>query len=257
MGSYSKWMMWEESPIIQSIFAPAIDVTNNLGIETIKQILGRTIPDPSLALMHSFSQYHVDPTAMGKNPNDLTLIAQYVFRAAGIIPPIQGVHRDSLGKILADRFKIQKWSKWKKLFGADYLFVLGLLSQAERYYKYNPTTWLSYQASFNDALFRTFQLFLASKGAPGAIPLSNPLTGKLCDIGTLYNHGGFKSVYPQMSINLALTNERRSQLPQIHPYQKKTGGKAVPLRKREQLILLDRMRTVYNEIIQEVTNLGI
>lgn len=250
-------MMWEESPIIQSIFAPAIDVTNNLGIETIKQILGRTIPDPSLALMHSFSQYHVDPTAMGKNPNDLTLIAQYVFRAAGIIPPIQGVHRDSLGKILADRFKIQKWSKWKKLFGADYLFVLGLLSQAERYYKYNPTTWLSYQASFNDALFRTFQLFLASKGAPGAIPLSNPLTGKLCDIGTLYNHGGFKSVYPQMSINLALTNERRSQLPQIHPYQKKTGGKAVPLRKREQLILLDRMRTVYNEIIQEVTNLGI
>lgn len=257
MGSYSKWMMWEESPIVQALLAPSIDVADHLGYDTIRQILGRSIPDPALALVRNMLQTNVDLSVIGKNPNGLTLVAQHVFQSAGILSSIKSVQHDSMGKILANRFKIQRWGKWKKLFGHNYQHALSLLLPAERYCKHHPSTWLSYQASFNDALFRAFQEFLAAKGARGVIPLVNPTTGELCNIGNLYDHGGFKSIYPQMSMHLKAISDRRNILPDVHPYQKKTGGKAIPLRKRQQNNIMDRMQAVYNEIIQVVINLGI
>jgi len=257
MGCYSKWMMWEVSPIVQSLLASSIDVTNGLGYDTIKQILGRSIPDPALALVRSLAQSNVDLSLIGKNPNELTPVAQYVFQFAGIISGIKSIQHDSMGKILANRFKIQRWSKWKKLFGQDYQYALSLLLQADRYYRHYPTTWLSWQASFNDALFRAFQRFLAARGAPGAILLADPYTGELYNIGNLFDNGRFKSIYPKLSAHLKAMNDRRNQSPQEHPYQKKTGFKAVPLRKREQQSLTVRMQNGYNEIIRATSSLGI
>jgi hypothetical protein len=257
MGSYSKWMMWEESPIVQSLLAPSIDVAHGHGYDTIRQILGRSIPDPALALARNLTQSKVTLSLIGKNPNELTAVAQKVFQFSGIISGVQDIKHDSMGKILASRYKIQKWGKWKKLFGQDYRHALDLLLQAERYYRHHPTTWLAWQASYNDALFRAFQRFLATRGSPGAILLADLYTGELYPIRNLLDNGKFKSIYPKLSAHLKAMNDRRNQSPQEHPYQKKTGIKAVPLRKREQQILTDRLQDVYNEIIRVTTSLNV
>ena len=256
-GEYSKWMMWENSPIVQSLLAPNIVFNNGVGMDLVRRLLSRTIPDPALALVRGLSTSNITLATIGKDPKELSAIVQQVFCAVGIIPGYPNMQGDPIGKILADRYKIPKWNKWVRLFSTEYKHALSLLRPAETAFKHNPTTWLSYQASFNDALFRAFQKFLGEKSANGAIPVVNPKSGELYNIGNLYDHGSFKSVYPALSSNLKFINDRRNLLPTSHPYQKKTGGKALALRKGEQRKLHVRLQAVYKDIIQIADNIGI
>ena len=159
---------------------------------------------------------------------------------------------DIIGNRLSQRYKIPKWNKWQVLFGVEYQHANSMLAMAESYYKGYRSAWLAQQDAFNDALFKAFQVFLAAKGAQGAIPLKDG-KGVLNDYGNLINHGIFKSCYPKLAMHLSAVHARRSKLPNAHPYDKRTGQKATVLKANEQREMVAHLAAAYIEIIRITT----
>jgi hypothetical protein len=192
---------------------------------------------------------------LGQQPANLLQVTSSVYFKAGIIQDGRRTRGDVLGNKLSQRYKIAKWNKWQTLFGGQYQHAYSLLILAESYCKGHRSAWLAQQDAFNDALFRAFQLFLASKGALGAIPTSN--AKGLIDYGALINNNSFKSVYPLLSSHLIAVHSRRSTLPNAHPYEKYSGEKATALKANEQRTMVAHLAAAYAEIIRIVTTLGI
>ncbi|OGO38336.1 MAG: hypothetical protein A2W35_22055 [Chloroflexi bacterium RBG_16_57_11] len=255
MGAYSKWLIGEKSSIIQSVTAPYLNVDRTHGKEAAIQFLNRSLADPSLGLTRTLVDQGVTLDELGKSRDELPLVVQNVYFVAGIIPNPTGLRKDLIGQILAKRYHTIQWNKWKRLLAGEYPHCLMILRNAEAYYKNQFTPWLSFQDSFNDSLFRAFQIFLALKGAPGAIAVRDS-GGLLIDYGRLINDSNFKSAYPILSTHLQSVHNRRSKLPSSHPYDKYTGTKALPLKKYEQRQLTAALGAAYNEIIRIVETIG-
>ena len=256
LGSYSKWMMYEDLALIQAICARDLELNPNHGTEVASRILlRRIIPDPSLGLLNSLVRSRMRIGQLGQQPANLLQVTSSVYFKAGIIQDGRRTRGDVLGNKLSQRYKIAKWNKWQTLFGGQYQHAYSLLILAESYCKGHRSAWLAQQDAFNDALFRAFQLFLASKGALGAIPTSN--AKGLIDYGALINNNSFKSVYPLLSSHLIAVHSRRSTLPNAHPYEKYSGEKATALKANEQRTMVAHLAAAYAEIIRIVTTLGI
>jgi hypothetical protein len=193
---------------------------------------------------------------LGQQPNKLLQVTRNVYFKAGIIQDGRRTRGDVLGNKLSQRYKIAKWNKWQTLLGGEYQHAYSLLILAESYYKGHRSAWLAQQDAFNDALFRAFQLFLASKSASGAIQTYNA-KGTLIDYGVLINDNSFKNAYPILSSHLIAVHSRRSTLPNTHPYEKHTGKKATSLKANEQRTMVAHLAAAYAEIIRIVTTLGI
>jgi hypothetical protein len=97
----------------------------------------------------------------------------------------------------------------------------------------------------------TIQEFLAKRSAIGAIALVNK-KGERIDYGVLLENQTLKSNYPNLQDDLNKTHKRRNSLPGSHPYDKRTGDKSRPLKKKEQAILKVYLDDAYNEIIKIV-----
>ncbi len=255
LGSYSKWMMYEDQALIQALSIKDLELNINNGVEVAAQILLRRIPDPSLGLLNPLVKSRMTIDQLGQQPNTLLPVTRNVYFKAGIIHDGRRIRGDVLGNRLSQRYKIAKWNKWRTLLGCEYQHAYSMLTLAESYYKGHRSAWLEQQDSFNDALFRAFQLFLASKSASGAIPTSN--AKGLIDYGALINDNSFKNAYALLSSHLIAVHNRRRTLPNAHPYEKRTGKKAIALKANEQRTMVAHLAAAYAEIIQIVTNLGI
>src|SRR5206468_8718539 len=101
-----------------------------------------------------------------------------------------------MGEILARRYGIEKWTGWKPLFGPEYVYALQLLSQADPVFDSGRSHWLSYQNSFNNALFIALQTHLNRKGLPGAMKVRNKY-GEFHSFGNLVDAAKpFAKAYP-------------------------------------------------------------
>jgi hypothetical protein len=255
LGSYSKWLMFENQALIQAISINNLELNINKGLEVASQILLRRIPDPSLGLLNPLVKSRMTIDQLGQQPNTLLPVTRNVYFKARIIHDGRRIRLDILGNKLSQRYKITKWNKWQTLLGSEYQHAYSMLNLAESYYKGHRSAWLAQQDAFNDALFRAFQLFLASKSAPGAIPTSN--VKGLLDYGALINDNSFKNAYALLSSHLIAVHSRRSTLPNAHPYEKRTGKKAIALKANEQRTMVAHLAAAYAEIIGIVTSLGI
>ena len=256
LGEYSKWMMWEKSPIIQAIAGPYLEITDHGGLETARRYLSRTIPDPSLSIVGNIMQANLNLDHLGKQPQELSATVQNVFHVAGLLPGKPRYRADPLGVILTNRYSLQMWLGWKKLFGSEYQHALMILSLADIYFRSHLTAWLNYQDSFNEILFRSFQSLLKLNNAAGAVAINDP-NGQLIPFGSLIWQSTFTRVYPNLASHLQIVHTRRNKLPTSHPYDKKTGNKAQPLKKQEQRKLVASLNFIYNEIISEAQKFGI
>ena len=256
MGAYSNWLTWEKSSIIQAVSAPYLEITDHSGLETARRMLSRTFPDPSLAIVRNLQLANISLDQLGKSKQELSAIVQNVYHVAGLLPGRPRYRADPIGNIFTERYSVQKWNKWKSVFGSEYQHALMMLTQAEAYFSSHLSTWLSHQDSFNDVLFRAFQSLLNARGAAGAVATVNA-GGRLIDFGNLINQGPFTRAYPILAGHLQAVHDRRNTLPSSHPYDKKTGAKAQPLKKAEQRNLAARLTVVYNEIIIEAQRVGI
>lgn len=256
LGVYTKWLTWEEAAMIQAISAPYLTISLENGLEAVKQMLKRSVPDPALALTQNFSDAGLKIDQIGKSKDELSAIVQNVYHVAGILPGKPRFRSDPIGKILNQRYKVTKWSKWREILGSDYPHTHMILAHAEALFSAQFSAWLSHQDSFNDALFRGFQKLLDNKGGAGAIPTVDG-KGHLINYGALLNNATFARAYPTLSGHLQAVHDRRNLLPSSHPYEKRTGAKAKPLRKAEQRNIAARLRAAYNEIIQTAVSLGV
>lgn len=254
LGKYQKWILYEQSPIIQSIITPNLDLSTESGITIARQILQRTLIDPSLGLLTPLLLSRRSFPELGMSVNNIGPIINKVYTVAGIIPSTQIVPDDIIGRILSQRYKIPYWPSWRLLFGTEFQYAHSILSIAEPQYHFK-SPWLDSQDSFNDALFRALNRLLVSKNAPGSI-FTNPKSG-IEDYGNLLYNGNFVKIYPQLAAQLQVVHARRCTLPSTHPYDKKTGKKNTPLNTYEQRQMVAHLRVAYNEIIQIASKLGL
>lgn len=255
LGDYEKWVMYEKSPILQSFVSPHLGFGNSSGIEAGKIFLSRSVPDSYLGLVKSFIDSNLDLSLFGKNPENFPIVAQNVYRAAGlsehVIPK-----PDAIANLISKRYSVKKWDKWKVLLQDEYEHAYMELRYADTYFESHLSSWLLYQDAFNEILFRSLQDFLASKGSRGAIAHTEK-NGKRIDYGRLLNEPIFKSTYVDLQDDLYKTHKRRSSVPGAHPYDKNTGNKARPLKKKEQVTLKQYLDDAFNQIIKITEGLGI
>jgi len=135
LGSFSKWMLFEDSALIQAISVQNLVLTPNYGTELASQILLRRQPDPSLGMLKSMfiSQMTIDQ--LGRQPSTLLQVTRNVYFKSGIIQDGRRKRGDVIGNRLSGRYKIPKWDKWQILFGGEYQHAYSLLNLAESYYK--------------------------------------------------------------------------------------------------------------------------
>jgi hypothetical protein len=155
-----------------------------------------------------------------------------------------------MGEILARRYGVDKWTGWKPLFGPEYVYALQLLSQADPVFDSGRSHWLSYQNSFNHALFIALQKHLNRKGLPGAVK-THTKGGELIAFGTLVDAAQpFAKAYPVIANAFRAVNARRNAIPGSHPYEKKGGARTHHLKKGEQNQLVKKLSLAYTEIIK-------
>ena len=141
------------------------------------------------------------------------MVAQFVFNAAGM-----STHKiasvDAISNLIAKRYAVTKWKKWKNLLQGEYQHAYMILQNADTYFSTHLTAWLSYQDSFNEIVFRAFQRFIDGKQAPGVVQLSK--NGKLQDYGfLLYEKAGFKTAYPGLQDDLLKIHNRKKPIAQF------------------------------------------
>ena len=254
-GNYEKWMLYENKSLIQALVTPYMRLDSNSGIAAGKMILTRSSVDGYLGLVKPLLDANLPLSLFGKNPTAFPIVAQHVFQMAGLtghaIPK-----PDAIGNLISKRYAVKKWNKWKELLQGEYEHAHMELRLAALYFDSHLSTWLIYQDAFNDILFRSFQEFLALKNALGAVSLVDKNGGRI-DYGVLLGNSKFKSAYPDLQDDLSKVHKRRNSVPGAHPYDKKTGDKARPLKKKEQANLKLYLDGAFNEIIKIVESLGI
>ena len=255
LGEYEKWLIYEKKALVQAFVAPYLRLDSESGKAAGKAILSRSSVDGYLGLVKPIIDANLTPVYFGRNPEHFPLVAQFTYKAAGLtghtIPK-----PDAIGNLLAKRYAIQKWNKWQDLFLGEYGHAHMILQLADTYFDTHFTSWLNYQDTFNEILFKVFQEFLAKKGAPGAINLTR--NGERIKFGVLLNNTpNFKAAYPNLQDDLYKIHRRRNHLPSSHAYDEKTGDKAKPLKKKEQSTLKKYVDDTLKEIITIVEGLGI
>jgi hypothetical protein len=73
----------------------------------------------------------------------------------------------------------------------------------------------------------------------------------------LLGNSKFKSVYPDLQDDLNKIHKRRNSVPGSHPYDKKTGDKAKPLKKKEQTDLKLYLDDAFKSVIKIAESLGL
>jgi hypothetical protein len=171
------------------------------------------------------------------------------MQGVGLLPPLPAEKFDQIGDILKERFEIDYWNKWRSLFAGEYSHALSMLLSADAKYLPDPSEWLSWQDSFNDALFRAIQSHLNRLALPGACSLINR-NGELIDYGVLLDlNRPFTTAYPNIGNHFRTAHTRRNHLPTSHPYDKKTAKRTHYLRPKERNELTEQLKAAYSHVI--------
>jgi hypothetical protein len=255
LGNYEKWVMYEKRSLVQAFVAPYLRFNSNSGIAAGRIMLSRSSVDSYLGLVKPLIDSNLDVSLFSMNPAEFPIVAQHVYRTAGltghVIPK-----SDAVGNLISKRYAVKKWNKWQDILQGEYEHAHMELRFADLYFDSHLSTWLTYQDAFNEIIFRALQNCLARKGASGTIALINK-KGESIDYGVLLKTPAFQLCYPNLQDGLNKTHQRRNSVPGAHPYNKKTGDKAKPLKKKEQSILKQYLDDAFNEIITITESLGI
>ncbi|MFZ5883749.1 MAG: hypothetical protein ACOYYI_08240 [Chloroflexota bacterium] len=255
LGNYEKWMMYEKAALVQALATPYMRFDSTSGIVAGQRILSRSLVDGYLGMVKPLIDANLDLGLFSNNPAKFPVVAQQVFRNAGLtgheIPK-----PDAIGNLISKRYSVRKWNKWPTLLKGEYKHGHMLLKIADTYFDTHFTTWLAHQDTFNEVLFRAFQEFLASKRAPGTIGIVDK-NGVPIKYGRLLNDPAFKTAYPDLQDDLSKIHRRRNHLPSSHAYDEKTGDKSRPLKKSERNDYKKYLDDAFNQIIEITERLGI
>jgi retron-type reverse transcriptase len=213
-------------------------------------------PATGMVLAAHLVQRGLSVGGLGVNPDLLAPNVRNVFLGLGLIVGQKKTKFDQIGDLLRNRYGVPYWRGWKALLGENYQHALELVLSADVKYLPDRSGWLSFQNSFNDAVFRAFQAYLAAKDLPGAMQMLNT-KGKLHTFGLLLDmSAAFANAHPLLAACLREGNDRRNTIPASHPFETKGGKKTKPLQVKERNSLKTRFSTAYAEIINYVNAHG-
>lgn len=235
-------------PYLQSLVIPFLDEREFQHQGLIGRLLRVPQPEPGLVIVTSLLERNLTHRSYGVRPKQLAPQVRNAFRGIGLLPQGPTEKFDQIGDILRNRFGIEYWRKWRKVFGREYAHALSLVHSADAKFTSDPSEWLSWQDSFNDALFKAIQIHLTRLGLAGTCPLKNKY-GELIDYGALLNPAGaFAVAYPGIAIPFRSTHVRRNALPTSHPYEKKSAKQTKYLRPKERNDLAKGLEAAYREV---------
>ncbi len=128
--------------------------------------------------------------------------------------------------------------------------MLNLLLNADSKFYSDKSGWLASQNSFNDAVFRAFQKYMADNNLAGAMPLVDGSGQRLRTFGQLLDaNAAFAHEFTAIATALRAANDRRNRIPDSHPFETKGGKQTKHLQSRERDALKAQLATAYNGIM--------
>jgi hypothetical protein len=254
LGDYGKFVKYQSCALLQSLLVPILPDKRFAKGDVVDTMLRRTAFEPGILLAAQLSLRKLTHRDFGLKSKDLPSQVRNVFKAIGVIRGGTGTV-DPMGELLTRRYRIERWTRWKALFGQEYGHGMQLLSQAEPIFNSGRSQWLSYQSSFNNALFLAMQVHLTEKKMPGAVGTKGR-DGKLVSFGTLIDSNQpFAKAHPMIADVFREVNSRRNTIPGSHPYETKGGARTRHLKKSEQEKLVKKLSIAYSEIINLFSSL--
>ena len=234
---------------VQSLVVPFLADAEYRHQGVIGKLLRSTASEPGLAIIPRLLERALSHKAFGIRPNSLAPQVRHALEGVGMLSTPRKTRYDQIGNILNTRYQINYWSKWRHLFGSEYAHALSVLLSGEAKFASDSSEWLSWQDSFNDAMFRATQRHLARLGMAGACALTNTY-GELIDYGSLLDPNKiFAKTFPNLATRLRDAHVRRNQLPSSHPYEKKTAKRTRFLTSRERNEIAKKLADAYQEIV--------
>ncbi|MBA3916300.1 MAG: hypothetical protein H0X25_21130 [Acidobacteriales bacterium] len=173
-----------------------------------------------------------------------------VFKGLGLIGATRNTKFDQIGDVIRTRFGLRYWRGWKPLLDANFQHALNLLLNADSKFYSDRSGWLASQNSFNDAVFRAFQKYLADNNLAGAVPLVDGTGQRLRTFGQLLDaNAAFAREFTAIATALRAANDRRNRIPDSHPFETKGGKQTKHLQSRERDALKAQLATAYNGIM--------
>ncbi len=241
--------MLHQNPLVQSLLVAALPESEYSRSGVVAALLRVKAYEPGIVLADELIERQLDLRTCGITASQLSVQVQNVFKSVGLIGRRTRTTYDQVGRILANRYGIPSWAKWRAVLGPKYLHALQILIVADSAFDIAPSTWLQHQDSFSDALLRCVLDHLTRLGMPGEMSTINR-RDELVPYGVLLdpNHR-FGQNHPPLANDLRLTHKRRNALPGSHPYETRSGQKTRYLRSREKLSARAQFSRAYARII--------
>jgi hypothetical protein len=250
LGKYGRFLEYQGNHLLLALLAPVIPSSGYARGDIVEKMLRAHSCEAGIALASPLAAHAMSHATLGVTVKSLQSQVQNVFRSVGLIRRRSG-GVDPISEILKQRYSIPDWPKWRVIFGREYVHALQLLAQADPVYDSGRSLWLSYQNSFNHALFIALQNVLNSRALPGAMALKSG-TGKPINYGHLLKVGDpFDKHYPAIADAFRQTNDRRNTLPGSHPYNFKGGDRTTHLGKKEQRNLATLLAQAYRKVVAD------
>ena len=246
-GHQSRWLKYQ-SPLLQSLLAPALPDGAFRKGEVVERFLRRGSAEPGLSVCSALHERGLAPSAFGLTAAMLPSQAANTLRELGVISSL-GPRVDPIAEILKARYGVPRGKSWHTLLACEYVHALGMLKQAEAAFAGGRSFWLACQNSFNQIVFLALQRHFAATGHPGACTTLDK-KGRLVDFGvTLDERGPFSTNCPTVGDCFRDINTRRNHLPVAHPYQKKTAAKSQQLKVQERNRFVAMLRRAYTDFV--------
>lgn len=248
LGNFSEAIKCQSSALLKALLVPVIPGSQYHENGIVGAILKDPCFEPGIMLAEQFIQKGMTHLEFGIQDAALQSQVRNTFIKLNIIRQKTG-DVDPMGETLANRYRIDKWSGWKQLFGQEYFHALAILNQADPVFDSGRSTWLNYQNSFNDALVRALQRHLHASQLPGAVKTIDK-NGELITLGTILQpNNKFSKNFPLITATLREVNNRRNAMPGSHPYEAKGGTRNEFLKRAEQKRLAGHLASTYQEIV--------
>jgi hypothetical protein len=248
LGNYAKFVM-HQNALLQALLVPILPDKRYAKGDVAENILHRSAFEPGMALAEQLVRLRLDHAIFGIPATRLPSQVRNTFRVLGLVSTVSP-RVDPVGEILSRRYDIQQWDGWENLLKRKYDHVSQLLLFADAAYDIARSQWLSYQNSFNNALFLAFQKWLKFNKRAGVVTTIGK-NGKAVKFGHLVDpNQPFAKNYPVIASAFAAANARRNTLPVSHPYELTGGKRTKHLKKSEQTAIAQELSKAYADFIR-------
>jgi hypothetical protein len=247
LGNYTRFVLGQPG-LVQSLVIPALPATTLFAPASVARFLERKTVEPGLVFAVEAIRHRKAFQSLGVTKAALPTQVRNVFAELGIIA---GPHAtvDPIAELLHTRYGALKTPVWRAFFCGEYIHALRQLKQAEKLFDMGRSQWLNYQNSFNHAAFLALQKHLNPLGLLGACKTAGK-TGELINFGNMLSvPHPFPTNRPAIADAFDAANRRRNKLDSSHPYDSKTGSRNTALSKREQTVLVAKLKIAFAEIL--------